>query len=128
MSDFVAITVFAGLPVRNLDSAIQWYSQVFGRAPDGRPTPLIADYYLAASQVPENGTLQLREDAGRAGGGLTTINVDDIEVVARALEALHVSLETQRFPIEAETVSEVTVGTFEDPDGNAITVVQPHRR
>ena len=128
MSDFVALTVFAGLPVRNLDSAVRWYSQLFGRAPDGRPTPLIADYYLGAGQIPENGTLQLREDAGRAGGGLMTINVDDIEVVSRVLQSLHASLETHRFPIEALTVSEVTVGTFEDPDGNAITVVQPHRR
>ena len=128
MSDIVALTVFAGIPVRDLGRASEWYGALFGRAPDARPAPGIVDYYLAADRAPERGTLQLREDADRAGGGLATINVGDIDAVARALEALGMPLETQVFPIEAETVSAVTVGTFEDPDGNAITFVQPHPR
>jgi predicted enzyme related to lactoylglutathione lyase len=128
MSDFAALTVFAGIPVRNLQDAASWYAQVFGRDPDGRPAPQIAEFYLAANRIPENGTLQLREDASRAGGGLATINVSDITVVAQSLDALGTPLRTQRIPIEAETVSAVTVGTFEDPDGNAVTIVQPHLR
>jgi predicted enzyme related to lactoylglutathione lyase len=128
MSDFAALTVFAGIPVRNLQDAASWYAQVFGRDPDGRPAPQIAEFYLAANRIPENGTLQLREDASRAGGGLATINVSDITVVTQALDALGTPLHTQRIPIEADTVSAVTVGTFEDPDGNAVTIVQPHLR
>jgi hypothetical protein len=76
--------------------------------------------------VPEHGTLQLREDPQRAGGGLATINVGDITLVATTLERLGAAFETQFFEIHAETVSGVTVGTFEDQDGNAVTVVQPH--
>ena len=128
MTDFVALTVFAGLPVRDLDMAVEWYGRILGRAPDGRPAPQIAEYYLAAERAPENGTLQLREDAGRAGGGLATINVSDITVLADTLEKLGVAFDPQTFPIEAKTVSAVTVGAFEDPDGNAVTVVQPHLR
>ena len=126
MTEFAALTVFAGLPVRNLEVATEWYARFFGRAPDGRPAPQIAEYYLAEGRVPEHGTLQFREDAERAGGGLATLNVRDITAVADALESLGAEFTTQRFPIDAETVSAVTVGTFQDPDGNAVTVVQPH--
>ena len=128
MTEFAALTVFAGLPVRDLEAATSWYTQIFGRSPDGRPAPNIAEYYLAEGRVPEHGTLQLREDPQRAGGGLATINVVDIAVVADALTRLNVVFETQQFPVQAETVSAVTVGTFDDPDGNAVTVVQPHFR
>ena len=128
MSSFVALTVFASIPVRDLAAAAGWYAQLFGRDPDARPAPGIAEYYLAEDRAPERGTLQLREDAARAGGGLVTINVADIESAASSLESLGVPFETQQFPIPAETVSAVTVGTFEDPDGNAVTIVQPHFR
>jgi len=128
MTDFEALTVFAGLPVRDLEVAAHWYGQIFGRDPDGRPTPQIAEFYLGEQRMPERGTLQLREDAARAGGGLATINVSDITEIAHALQGLGASFDLQRFPIEAETVIAVTVGTFQDPDGNAVTVVQPHLR
>jgi glyoxylase I family protein len=128
MTEFAALTVFAGLPVRDLAAAVSWYTQIFGRSPDGHPAPNIAEYYLTEGRVPEHGTLQLREDPQRAGGGLATINVTDITVVVDALAQLDVAFETQQFPVQAETVSAVTVGTFEDPDGNAVTVVQPHLR
>jgi len=128
MTDFSAITVFAGLPVRNLARASAWYREVLGREPDAHPTPDIADYYLASDRDPEHGTLQLREDTERAGGGLVTINVEDISLIAGTLQELNVPFQPQKFPIEAVTVSAVTVGTFEDPDGNAVTIVQPHRR
>ena len=128
MTEFAALTVFAALPVRDLETATDWYARLLGRAPDGRPSPQIAEYYLSAGRVPELGTLQLHEDAERAGGGLATLNVGDITVLAQALEGLGAPFPTQRFPIEAQTVSAVTVGTFHDPDGNAVTVVQPHPR
>ena len=126
MTTFATLTVFAALPVSDLASATQWYSALFGREPDARPAPHIAEFYLAQNREPEAGTLQLNQDPDRAGGGLVTLNVADISGITRSLDALGITLATQRFPIPAETVSEVTVGTFVDPDGNAITVVQPH--
>lgn len=128
MTEITTLTVFAGLPVRELERAVDWYSQLFGRAPDGRPTPDIAEYYLAAGRTPEHGTLQLRADHGRSGGGVATLNVADIDAVTTVLEGLGVPFEPQEFPADAVEVSSVTVGTFLDPDGNAITVVQPHLR
>ncbi len=128
MAEISALTVFAGLPVRRLAKAVEWYGEVLGREPDAHPAPTIADYYLTPDRVPEHGTLQLREDAGRAGGGMVTINVEDIALFAQSLERMHVAFDTQEFRIDAVDVSSVTVGTFEDPDGNAVTVVQPHLR
>jgi glyoxylase I family protein len=128
MTEFAALTVFAALPVRDLDVAVEWYGRIFGRAPDARPAPQIAEYYLAEGRVPEHGTLQLREDTERAGGGLATINVRDITEVSSALARMAVNFETRDIPLEADTVSGVTVGTFVDQDGNAVTVVQPHPR
>jgi glyoxylase I family protein len=122
----VAIAVFAALPVGDLDAAVEWYGRLIGRAPDARPAPHIAEYYLSAERDPGRGTLQLRADAERAGGGLATINLDDLSGASAALAGLGVSLETRRIPIAAETVSAVTVGTFVDPDGNAVTLVRPH--
>lgn len=128
MTEFVALTVFASLPVRDLEDAAEWYARIFGRVPDGRPAPDIAEYYLADKRVPEHGTLQLRVDEDRAGGGLATVNVPDIGAVTAALAELGATFEPQAFAVDAETVSAVTVGTFEDLDGNAVTIVQPHPR
>jgi len=129
MTDAVALTVFAALPVRDLAASIDWYGRLFERpAPDARPAPHIVDYYLAAGRVPEHGTLQLHEDPARAGGGLATINVADLAPLIAALASLGVELATQTLPLDAETVSAVTVGAFEDADGNAVTLVRPHRR
>lgn len=126
MDEFAVLTVFASLPVRDLEVATEWYARIFGRVPDGRPTPEIAEYYLAEGRVPGHGTLQLRIDVDRAGGGLATINVLDIAPVTAALAALGATFSPQAFAVDAETVSAVTVGTFEDLDGNSVTVVQPH--
>jgi catechol 2,3-dioxygenase-like lactoylglutathione lyase family enzyme len=126
MSEFAALTVFASLPVRDLEVASEWYARIFGRVPDGTPAPDIAEYYLAEGRVPEHGTLQLRVDEDRAGGGLATINVVDITTITDTLAELGATFDPQAFAVDAETVSAVTVGTFEDLDGNAVTVVQPH--
>ena len=125
-TEFSAITVFAALPVDDLDAAIDFYTRLFGRAPDGRPAPHIAEYYLAPDRRPEGGTLQLHADPARSGGGLATINVEDNGALASSLRELGVAFDTRRIPIQAETVSAVTVGSFVDRDGNSVTVVQPH--
>lgn len=127
MDEFAALTVFASLPVRDLEVATEWYARIFGRVPDGRPAPDIAEYYLVEGRAPEHGTLQLRVDEERAGGGLATINVADITTITATLAELGATFAPEAFEVAADTVSAVTVGTFEDLDGNAVTVVQPHR-
>lgn len=59
---------------------------------------------------------------------MATINVEDISLIVDTLKELNLPLQTQKFPIVAVTVIAVTVGAFEDPHGNAVTIVQPHRR
>jgi glyoxylase I family protein len=126
--EFTATTVFAAVPVHDLDAAVEWYGRLFGRAPDSRPAPQIAEYYLATDRTPERGTLQLHADPERAGGGLATINLEDIAAASAVLADLGVTFDARRLPIATETFSAVTVGSFVDPDGNRLTLVQPHRK
>lgn len=128
MTPWPVLTVFAALPVRDPDASERFYTGLFGRTPDGRPSPGIVEWYLVDADAPEKGTLQIHTDVERAGGGLATVNVADMSVVASAASALGLELSTQTFPINAETVEAVTVARVVDPDGNSLTVVQPHLR
>lgn len=115
-----ALTVFAAVPVTDLDTSIGWYTRLIGREPDSRPMEGLADYFLASDRDPDRGTLQLVVDAKRAGGGLVTINVADAHAVARALVGNGIELS-----VDDTTSEKVLFGTLLDPDGNAITIVEP---
>lgn len=115
-----ALTVFAAVPVSDLDASISWYTRLVGRAPDSRPMDGLADYFLAADRDPDHGTLQLVVDAERAGGGLVTINVADAHAVASALAANDITLH-----VDDTSSDKVLFGTVSDPDGNAVTIVEP---
>lgn len=114
-----ALSVFAAVPVADLDSSIAWYTRLIGREPDDRPMDGLADYFLAGDRDPGHGTLQLVVDAGRAGAGLVTINVADAHGVATALAENGIELS-----VDDTTSDKVLFGTVVDPDGNAITIVE----
>jgi catechol 2,3-dioxygenase-like lactoylglutathione lyase family enzyme len=129
MNDLLILSVFAALPVHDLDAAVAWYARVLGRGDaDARPAPHIAEFYLSADRDPGAGTLQLHVDPARAGGGLVTLNVADLEPIRSALDEVGIGLPTQTLPIDAPGIASVTVGTVTDPDGNSITVVEPTPR
>lgn len=115
-----ALSVFAAVPVSDLDSSIGWYARLIGREPDARPMDGLADYFLASDRDPARGTLQLVVDPERAGGGLVTINVADARAVARALAENGVELS-----VDDTTSAKVLFGTVLDPAGNAVTIVEP---
>ncbi|MFJ4037089.1 VOC family protein [Microbacterium sp. NPDC090007] len=128
MTTWPALTVFAALPVRDVGAAEGFYAQLFGRAPDGKPSTGIVEWYLVDPDLPEKGTLQIREDSERAGGGLATINVGDMKAASDAAAQLGLDFEVRVLPIQAEAVEAVSVAEILDPDGNSLTVVQPHLR
>ena len=106
---------FAGIAVTDHGSAAAWYERLLGRPPDMRPHEKESSWRLA-----ENGWLYVVEDPDRAGRGLLTLLVDDLDaelarVSARGIEASS----TETIP------GKVRKAELEDPDGNRVTLGQP---
>lgn len=72
--------LFAGVPTADLAAAAAWYERLLGRPPD-----LVPNATEVAWQVAGPGWLYLLEDAGRAGGAVLTLLVDDLPGVVAAL-------------------------------------------
>src|SRR4051812_47096510 len=105
----MALALFAGIRVRELGPARAWYERLLG-APSFFPNAAEVVWTVAGER-----SVYILEDRDRAGGGLVTLFVDDLdavlaEIAARGLE-----------PAERETYSNgVRKATFRDADGNEI--------
>jgi glyoxylase I family protein len=108
--------VLAGLPVANVEAALDWYERLFGRPPDARPMPGLADWHF-----PDTGDVQLVEDADRAGGGLLTLSVDDLQTHVEEIRQRGVEVRA----IDDTTSDKVLFVTVTDPEGNSVTLVAP---
>lgn len=106
--------LFAELAVSDHEAAVAWYAQLFGRPADARPMDGLAEWHF-----PQTGGLQVFLDPGRAGRGLLTLGIDDLEVALGALA------EEGVVPVARGDATSLGVpfATIEDPDGNAITLV-----
>jgi predicted enzyme related to lactoylglutathione lyase len=102
--------VFAGIPVAELGPAVDWYENFLGRPFDMAPNELERTW-----QLTDDAWIYVVEDGKRAGNGLTTLIVDDLdERVGRLNE---VGIEAG----EVEQLSERTrVVQVTDPDGNRV--------
>lgn len=110
-----AIThLYAGVPVSDLDTAIDWYTRFFGHA----PTVRVGDEVLW--EVTEHATLFIEPNAEQAGSGRITFAVTGLDALLDQLTTRQVEHE----PIEtyANGVRHVTIP---DPDGNAIAYAEP---
>jgi catechol 2,3-dioxygenase-like lactoylglutathione lyase family enzyme len=105
----MALQLFAGLRVRDFAAARAWYERLLGE-----PT-FFAHATEAVWTLAEDRSVYIEEDADRAGHGMVTFFVDDLdrwvaEIAARGLE-----------PAERETYSNgVRKATYRDPDGNEV--------
>jgi catechol 2,3-dioxygenase-like lactoylglutathione lyase family enzyme len=105
----MALTLFAGLRVRDFDAARQWYERLLGE-PSFFPHATEAVWMIADERA-----VYIVEEADRAGQGTVTIFVDELdaalgEIAARGLE-----------PDEHETYENgVRKMVYRDPDGNEI--------
>jgi predicted enzyme related to lactoylglutathione lyase len=106
--------VFAGIPTANFASAAAWYERLFGRPPDNRPHQNEAVWQLA-----EAGLIYVVADTERAGNGLVTLILDDLDAEVAALEQ-------RGIPTTAsETLrSGVRTMALTDPDGNSVKLAQ----
>ena len=64
----------ASVAVKDLKSASQWYEQLFGRPPDSRPMPEVAEW-----KFEQGGWLQVYQLPERAGKGSVTLSVNSLD-------------------------------------------------
>jgi predicted enzyme related to lactoylglutathione lyase len=106
--------VFAGLVVSNRDEAAAWYEQLLGRPPDMLPNDAEAAWQLA-----DTASLYLLADPERAGNGILSLVVDDLdaslaEVAGRGL----VDAVIEEIPGAGRK------GIMKDPDGNDVSFLE----
>ena len=102
--------LFAGIPVGDLKRALDWYGRLFDREPSFFPNDTEAVWTLE-----ERRHVYVVVDAERAGGGLVTLFVEDLE--ARVAGIAERGIE----PVVDETYSNgVRKVTYRDDDGNEI--------
>ena len=110
------IGLFAVSPVQDLAAALDWYALLFGRGPDDRPIPDLAQWYL------DGHGFQVMREPGRAGHGMATLVVPDIEAERARLAGVGID------------TGDIVRGDFgaiariDDPEGNRITLAEPPSR
>jgi catechol 2,3-dioxygenase-like lactoylglutathione lyase family enzyme len=103
--------LFAGVPVAELHAALAWYERLLGGPPD-----LVPNESERLWRLTDGGWVYVVEDAERAGGGLLTLIVDDMDAHLAELEGRGIEAG------EIEAISETTKkAVIVDPDGNRIT-------
>lgn len=107
----MAVGVFAGVPVRDYATAVDWYERLLGREPSFYPHDTEAVWQLA-----EDRYLYIVEDQQRAGGAVCMIWVDD--PVAEVAGISERGIE----PVDVEEHGSVRKYVFHDADGNEIGI------
>ena len=109
----MAVTyLFAGIPVAEFESALDWYHRLLGRAPDRFPTDEEAVW-----QLTDTALVYVVADSARAGSALVTLFVDDFDGQLAALRAGDIAVGT------LDTVNgSIRRAVITDPDGNRIAL------
>jgi catechol 2,3-dioxygenase-like lactoylglutathione lyase family enzyme len=104
------VDLFAGMLVGELERAQGWYERLLGAEPTFFPNDREAVWTL------EDGRhVYVQLDAERAGGGLITLIVDDLDARVAAIAARGIE------PADDETYDNgVRKVTYRDPEGNEI--------
>jgi catechol 2,3-dioxygenase-like lactoylglutathione lyase family enzyme len=107
----LAINVlFAGIPVADLDASIDWYERLFGAPPDMAPNDSERTWRLT-----DQSWVYVVADLERAGQGLVTLMVDDLDERLDAIRERGIEVG------EVEEINERTrKAEIADPDGNRI--------
>jgi hypothetical protein len=106
---------FAGIPVSGFDAAVAWYERLWGHAPEFFPEPGEAVW-----QITDHAWVYLVTDPGRAGNGLITVLVDNLEELIANLTTRGIDVG----PIK-EMGPSVPGFAVTDLEGNRITFGQP---
>jgi predicted enzyme related to lactoylglutathione lyase len=106
--------LLSGVPVSDFKVSQAWYERFFGRVAD-----VVAHEAEVMWRVSAGGWLYILRDAGRAGNGIVTIGVSDIEAATSALEEQGIAIG----PITPEGDSGRKAVAV-DPDGNSVAIIQ----
>jgi len=110
--DARATDLFAGIPVADFQSSLDWYQRLFGAPPSFLPNDVEAVWGLA-----DRRWIYIIEEPARAGGSIQTILCDDLEQVIGAIAARGIDFSKEERP--ADGVRKVM---YYDPDGNEIGI------
>ncbi len=106
----MTVDLFAGLPVSDYRRALAWYERLLGAEPAFLPNETEAVWELA-----EHRYLYIEELPGRAGHGLHTLFVDDLDERVQSIGTRGLQ------PASRETYGNgVRKVIYRDPDGNEI--------
>jgi catechol 2,3-dioxygenase-like lactoylglutathione lyase family enzyme len=105
--------VFAGLVVADRDQAAAWYGKLLGRPPDILPNDAEATWQLASGA-----SLYVLADPERAGRGVFTLIVPDLDAELARLEASGIT------PTRIDEFEAGRKCVLHDPDGNEIGIAQ----
>ena len=106
--------VFSGLVVSDIDDAVAWYSRLFGRPPDIVPNDHEAMWQLTASA-----NFYVLADPSRAGGGVATVAVADLDAVLAGVADRGITMGPAEHVGTVARKAEVL-----DPDGNTVAVIE----
>lgn len=106
--------LFAAVPMSDIAASVAWYSSLFARAPD-----VVPHAHEAMWRVSEGGWLYVVRDAGRAGSGLATISVPDLDAALAGLAARGIVAG----PIEPVGAAGRRA-VLADPDGNQVHLIE----
>jgi catechol 2,3-dioxygenase-like lactoylglutathione lyase family enzyme len=111
-ADAMSLDLFAGLPVTRYAPSVGWYEQLLGSSPSFLPNPTEAVWELA-----EHRFVYVVEQPERAGRGVVTLFVDDLDERLSAIAAR--GIEPARSEAYDNGVRKVS---FVDPDGNEVAL------
>jgi predicted enzyme related to lactoylglutathione lyase len=110
--------LFSGVPVSDFTAAQLWYERFFGRPPD-----IVAHEAEVMWRVSDGGWLYVLRDVARAGKGIVTMAVSDIEAAVSSLQGR--GLEVGPIKPEGDSGRKAVVL---DPDANTIAIIQVSAR
>lgn len=106
----MSVDLFAGIPVSDLDRALDWYGRLLGSSPSFRPNDVEAVF-----DVNEHGWVYVELLPEHAGHARVTLFVADLEARVQAIAQRGLD------PVQTETYENgVRKVTYRDPDGNEV--------
>lgn len=108
--------LFAGIPVGEFPTSLEWYTRLFGR-----PADVVANDREVMWRVTDGGWLYIVREPERAGGSLIAIAVPNLEAAVADIDGR--GLRCGPILPEGEGARKSTVS---DPDGNLIALIEVH--
>jgi glyoxylase I family protein len=109
--------LLAGVRVRELAVAVDWYSRLFDRAPD-----IVPYDYEVMWRIADGGLFYVLQNPDRPGNGLVTISVTELDTMVADLASRSITVG----PVEPMGDA-VRRAAAKDPDGNTVALIEQAR-